>query len=81
MRSRVALVVVSAVAAAASWLVVRLLAARFMSTSAVGLAAFCAAWAALYPLSRLNRSMPAWSHWARGAFVLVAFWLLMLFSR
>jgi hypothetical protein len=80
-RSRVALIAVSALAAAASWFVVRLLVARFVSMSIAGLAAFCAAWIALYPLSRLNRSVPAWSHWARGAFVLFVFWLLLVFFR
>ena len=75
------LIAVSPLAAGASWFVVGLLAARFISTSFASLAAFSAAWVSLYPLSRLNRAVPAWSHWVRGAFVLVVFWLLIVFSR
>ena len=80
-RSRIFLVAVSTVASASSWFVVRVLAARLFSEAVSGLAAFVAGWIALYPLSRLNRSVPAWAHWARGAFVLVVIWIMMMFVR
>ena len=80
-RSRIFLVAVSTVASASSWFVVRVLAARLFSEAVSGLAAFAAAWVALYPLSRLNRSVPTWAHWARGAFVLVMIWIVMMIVR
>jgi len=73
--------ILSSIAAGASWFVVRGIAGRFLSPSAAGLAAFCAAWLAMYPLSRLNRTAPAWAHWAGGGFVLLVFWLMLIFSR
>jgi hypothetical protein len=69
-------------AAATAWLTTRWIAARFMwSPSVTGLVAFCAAWVALYPLARRNRHVPAWTHWARGGFVLVVLWLVTLFIQ
>jgi hypothetical protein len=78
---RTVLIVVSPLVAGASWFAVSLFAARFVSTPIAGLVAFCAVWVTLYPLSRLNRAVPAWSHWARGAFVLVVFWIITLLTR
>ncbi len=80
-RSRILLVAVSAVASASGWFVVRVLAARLFSEAVSGLAAFAAGWIALYPLSRLNRSVPAWAHWARGAFVFVVILIIIMFVR
>jgi hypothetical protein len=79
---RIAVIAAGTVAAGGAWLVTRWLAARFMWPAGLaGIAAFCAAWIGLYPLARVNRAVPGWAHWARGAFVLVVFWLLTLFAR
>lgn len=76
------LVIAAALAAGASWLIVRWLASRFeVAPPLAGIAAFVAAWTALYPFARLNQVSPSWSHWARGALVLLAFWLLAMFYR
>jgi hypothetical protein len=61
----------------ANWVV-----SRFgVSPDVAGSAVFCAAWIALFPLARLNRKVPRWAHWARGAFVLIVLWLLIAFAR
>ena len=52
-----------------------------VSPNVAGSAAFCAAWTALYPWMRLNRKAPSWTHWVRGAFILLVLWLVILLSR
>jgi hypothetical protein len=80
--ARGVLLIGAALAAGASWLIVRWLASQFHMTPGVaGIAAFSAAWTALYPFARLNRVSSPWSHWARGTLVLIVFWMLTMFSR
>lgn len=52
-----------------------------LSADATGIAAFCATWIALYPFVRLNRPGMRWRHWARGAIIVLALWLLLVLSR
>lgn len=64
------------------WLIARWMATQLALTPGVGgVAAFGAAWTALYPLARRNRSIPSWMHWARGAFVLLVLWLFVLLTK
>lgn len=78
--TRIGAIAGGTIGAAAAWLATRWVAGRFMwSPGITGLAAFCAAWVALYPLARQNRNVPVWAHWARGGFVLVVLWLVTLF--
>lgn len=56
------------------------LASHFIrSPTLSGMAAFCAVWIGIYPLTRTRRhaDVPAWAHWAHGAIILALFWLLM----
>ena len=65
-----------------AWLIARWLAMQLVSTARFsGVAAFAAAWIALYPLARRNRSVPAWMHWVRGGAVLLVLWLFTILSR
>jgi hypothetical protein len=43
----------------------------------LGLAAFCAGWLVLYPVSREYAGNQAWWHWAGGGIVVVV-WLIVL---
>ena len=70
------------VVAATGALIANWAVARFgVSSNVAGSAAFCAAWIALYPWVRLYRNAPTWTHWVRGAFILIVLWLVILLSR
>jgi ABC-type bacteriocin/lantibiotic exporter with double-glycine peptidase domain len=78
LRSQTATAIIGTVVAAAALLAMRWLAARFAwSPGAAGVVTFCIAWIALYPIARRNRTVPAWGHWANGAFVLIVLWLML----
>jgi hypothetical protein len=80
--TRVRAFAAASLTAAGAWLVARWLAMQLaFSPGVTGIAAFAAAWVALYPLARLNRAIPAWMHWARGAFVLIVYSLFTLFAK
>jgi hypothetical protein len=77
-RRQTATAIVGTVVAAAALLAMRWLGARFAwSPGAAGVVSFCFAWIALYPMARRNRTVPAWAHWANGAFVLIVLWLML----
>jgi hypothetical protein len=71
----------ASVVAATGALIANWVVARFgVSSNVAGSVAFCAAWIALYPWVRLNRTAPSWRHWVRGAFILIVLWLVILLS-
>ena len=77
-----ALLVMAGLVATAGALIANWAVARFgVSSNVAGSVAFCAAWIALYPWMRLNRTAPSWRHWIRGACILVVLWLVILLSR
>lgn len=82
MLTRIRLVASASLVAAGVWLIARWLATQLaFSRGFAGVATFCAVWIALYPLARRNRAIPGWTHWARGCFVLIVFWLFSLFAK
>lgn len=51
-----------------------------VSPNVAGSVAFCAAWIALYPWMRLHQQASRWRHWARGAFILIVLWFVIMLS-
>lgn len=80
--TRIRLIAAASLTAAGAWLIARWLAMQLaFGPGFTGIAAFSVAWVALYPLARRNQSVPAWTHWARGGFVLIVFWLFSVFAK
>lgn len=80
--SQLRLLLASTLICAGVWLIARWLAMQLVQTARFsGVAAFAAAWTALYPLARRNRSVPVWMHWARGGVVLLVLWLFTILSH
>ena len=80
--TRVRLIASTSLMAAGAWLIARWLVTQLVfSPGFSGIAAFCTAWVALYPLARRNRNVPPWTHWARGGFVLIVFWLMSVLTK
>jgi hypothetical protein len=72
--ARTGIIAAGTVVAGGAWLLTRWFAIRFMiSPNSAGLAAFCAAWIALYPIARLNRSVPPWAR-ALGTWLALFWW-------
>jgi uncharacterized membrane protein YccC len=53
--------------------VVALIVQRVVPAPATDVALMCAVWVTFYPVARLKRTEPWWSHWARGILILIAF--------
>jgi hypothetical protein len=76
--SRPAFVIPASFALAA---VAGLTAERLAPPDVADLAAVCAVWVALYPISRLKPRIPWWNHWLQGIVIVFVFWLVTRASK
>jgi hypothetical protein len=80
--SAIPLLVASTLICAGVWLIARWVAAQLaLGPRSAGIAAFGAAWIAMYPFARRNTAVPRWTHWVRGAFAVLAIWLFTSLAK